>query len=129
MPYRLSGTVTTGARRGATIGFPTANLTDIATLLPATGVYAGRAHVDGVAYAAAVHVGPNVSFGETAISVEAHLIGFSGDLYGRTLDVDFLDRVRDTRRFTSIDDLTSQLSIDVAAAVRIAAETTAPRKI
>ena len=61
--------------------------------------------------------------------MEAHLIGFSGDLYGRTLDVDFLDRVRDTRRFTSIDDLTSQLSIDVAAAVRIAAETTAPRKI
>jgi riboflavin kinase/FMN adenylyltransferase len=125
-PYRLTGTVTTGARRGATIGFPTANLAGIATLLPANGVYAARALVNGDAFPAAVHVGPNVSFDETAITVEAHLIGFSGDLYGRTLDVDFLDRVRETRRFTSIDDLTSQLSVDVAAAKRIAADFSVP---
>jgi riboflavin kinase/FMN adenylyltransferase len=67
-----------------------------------------------------VHIGPNVSFGETAVSVEVHLVGFSGDLYGRRLDVDFLGRLRDTRRFESIDDLKAQLAADVAAAVAIA---------
>jgi riboflavin kinase / FMN adenylyltransferase len=120
-PYRLTGEVVVGARRGATIGFPTANLAGIATLLPALGVYAAVAHVDGVAVPAAVHVGPNVTFGETSVSVEAHLIGYAGDLYGRPLDVDFLDRVRDTRRFSSVEDLKAQLADDVAAARRIVA--------
>ena len=69
-----------------------------------------------------MHVGPNVSSGETAISVEAHLIGFTGDLYGRPLDVDLLARVRDTRRFASADELKAQLAADVAAAARIVAE-------
>lgn len=120
-PYRLTGEVVVGARRGATIGFPTANLARIATLLPALGVYAAVARIDGVAIPAAVHVGPNVTFGETSVSVEAHLIGFAGDLYGRVLDVDFLDRVRDTRHFASVDDLRAQLADDVAAAGRIVA--------
>ena len=120
-PYRLTGAVVVGARRGGTIGCPTANLAGIATLLPALGVYAAVAHVDGVAVPAAVHVGPNVTFGETSVSVEAHLIGFAGDLYGRSLDVDFLDRVRDTRRFSSVEDLKAQLADDVAAARRIVA--------
>jgi riboflavin kinase/FMN adenylyltransferase len=125
-PYRLTGTVVVGARRGGTIGFPTANLAGIATLLPALGVYAAVAHVDGVAVPAAVHVGPNVTFGETSVSVEAHLIGFAGDLYGRVLDVDFLDRVRDTRRFASVDDLKAQLADDVAVAGRIVAAASSP---
>lgn len=120
-PYRLTGTVVVGARRGATLGFPTANLAGIATLLPALGVYAARVKVDGGVHAAAVHVGPNATFGETAVSVEVHLVGFRGDLYGRTLDVDFLDHVRDTRCFTSVDELKARLADDVATAVRIAA--------
>lgn len=122
-PYRVSGRVVGGARRGATLGFPTANLAGIATLLPAPGVYAARATTaasDGdppdVDHPAAVHVGPNATFGETALSVEAHLIGFTGDLYGRTLHVDFLTRLRDTRRFDSVDGLRSQLAFDVSAA-------------
>lgn len=125
-PYRLTGTVITGARRGATLGFPTANLSGIATLLPAGGVYAGRVPLDGSWHAAAVHVGPNVSFGETAISVEVHLLGFSGDLYGTPLDVDLLGRVRDTRRFASVDELKAQLAADVAATKRIVADAPAP---
>ena len=130
-PYRLSGTVVAGAGRGGPMGFPTANLAGIATLLPASGVYAARAAIatGDVAgptggppkWPAAVHVGPNVSFGGQAISVEAHLVGFSGDLYGRTIDVDFLDRLRDTRRFASIDELRTQLAIDVDRAARIVA--------
>ena len=120
-PYRLSGEVVVGARRGATLGFPTANLSGIATLLPAGGVYAALARVDGGSFPAAVHVGPNATFGETSVSIEAHLIGFAGDLYGRVLDVDFLDRVRDTRRFTSAEDLKAQLADDVATAGQIVA--------
>ena len=121
--YRCTGTVVEGARRGGTIGFPTANLGGIATLLPAGGVYAADAGIDddGARWPAAVHVGPNVSFGETSVSVEAHLIGFAGNLYGRTLHVDFLDRLRDTRKFASVDELKKQLAIDVERAAATAA--------
>lgn len=121
--YRASGRVVTGAKRGRTLGFPTANLADIPTLVPGQGVYACRAGVagEGRTWPAAVHVGPNASFGETAVSVEAHLVGFEGDLYGRTLDVDFLERLRETRRFASVAELTTQLAADVARAVAVVA--------
>lgn len=124
-PLRLRGMVVRGKQRGAGLGFPTANLGSIATLVPGQGVYAARAAVaavdgDRTTHVAAVHIGPNVSFGETAVAVEVHLVGFSGDLYGRSLDVDFLGRLRDTRRFDSIDELKAQLAADVAAAVAIA---------
>jgi len=120
-PYRLTGRVVTGARRGTGLGFPTANLAEIATLLPAAGVYAARAAVAGRGvdrgwHAAAVNVGPAPTFG-AAGGVEAHLVGFAGDLYGAVLDVDFLARLRETRRFASADDLKSQLTRDVEAAV------------
>jgi len=125
-PYRLSGTVIAGARRGAGLGFPTANLGGLATLLPAEGVYAARATVAGdVAaagrrwYPAAVNVGPAPTFGVTAAVVEVHLIGFAGDLYGTTLDVDFLARLRDTQRFASVEELKSQLAADVERAAAI----------
>lgn len=121
-PLRLSGTVVTGARRGAGLGFPTANLAGVATLVPRPGVYAALAGTAGErTWPAAVHVGPNASFGETALSIEVHLIGFAGDLYGRRLDVDFLGRLRDTRRFGAIGELTAQMRADVAAAARIVA--------
>jgi len=121
-PYRLSGRVVEGMKRGRTLGFPTANLDGIATLLPANGVYAARAKAAGAerAWPAAVHIGPNASFGEAAISVEAHLIGFSGNLYGETLDVDFLERLRDTRTFPTVDALKGQLSVDVKRALAVA---------
>lgn len=121
-PFRVTGEVGHGAHRGTALGFPTANLAAIATLLPAAGVYAARAVLpDGRVHAAAVHIGPNASFGETAVSVEAHLVGFTGDLYGSRLDVDFLARLRDTRCFDAIDDLVAQMRSDVEAAARIAA--------
>ena len=121
-PYRITGRVVEGARRGRTLGFPTANLADVATLLPAAGVYAARVTVPGGGvHPAAVHVGPVVSFDETRTTVEPHLVGFSGDLYGATLDVDFVDRVRDTRRFATVEELKAQLAADVAAAVEAVA--------
>ncbi len=120
-PFRASGTVVTGARRGAGLGFPTANLADIATLVPGAGVYAARAAVRGVTgwHPAAVHVGCNATFGATVPTVEAHLVGFTGDCYGRTLDVDFLQRLRDTRRFDSVGELVAQMTRDVAAAAAV----------
>ena len=116
-PYRISGVVVHGRARGRTLGFPTANLSGIATLVPAPGVYAGRACLDGgTSRAAAIHVGAPVSFGATEPTVEVHLVGYSGDCYGRGLDVDFLSRLRDTRRFDSIEALKDQLAADVARA-------------
>jgi len=121
-PFRVTGTVITGARRGAGLGFPTANLAEIATLVPGPGVYAARAVAPGrkESLPAAVHVGANLTFGATEPTVEAHLVGFAGDLYGRVLDVDFLERLRETRRFDSTHDLKAQLARDVDAAVAVA---------
>lgn len=122
-PYRLEGTVVTGARRGRLLGFPTANLGDVATLVPGPGVYAAVAGVAGETtgrHAAAVHVGPNATFGEERITVEAHLVGFGGDLYGRRLEIDFLEKLRDTRRFPAVEELQRQLAVDVAEAAQLA---------
>ncbi|MFM8413299.1 MAG: bifunctional riboflavin kinase/FAD synthetase [Planctomycetota bacterium] len=129
--YRLTGEVVTGAGRGAGLGFPTANLAGIATLLPAGGVYAAVAAVaTGERHwlPAAVNVGPAPTFGVEAATVEVHLVGFTGDLYGRTLDVDFLARLRDTRRFASVADLKTQLAADVARAAAIAGPVASARE-
>ena len=77
-PYRLRGRVVAGASRGSEIGFPTANLADVETLLPADGVYAGVGRVGGARYAAAVHLGSNPTFGESERKLEVHLIDYSG---------------------------------------------------
>ena len=117
-PYHIAGTVVTGAQRGRTIGFPTANLDGVATLLPKEGVYAVRARVGETAYPAAANVGSNPTFGEHARKIEVHLIGFAGDLYGRDLRAEFAARLRDTRPFASVAELTAQLAADVEAARR-----------
>jgi riboflavin kinase / FMN adenylyltransferase len=121
-PYRLRGMVTHGAGRGARIGFPTANLAAVDTLLPGVGVYAGRAWKDGERFAAAINLGPNPTFGEQALKLEVHLIDFAGPLYGQPLEVDFLSRLRDIHPFENVDALRAQLQRDVAAARRVADE-------
>lgn len=114
--YAVCGAVEAGAKRGRTIGFPTANLGGVRTLLPGDGVYAVRVEVDGRGVAGAANVGPNPTFGEHARKVEVHLIDFTGDLYGRELRVEFVARLRDTRPFAGVGELTDQLHKDVAAA-------------
>jgi riboflavin kinase/FMN adenylyltransferase len=122
-PYRLRGLVVPGRQRGGPIGFPTANLDAIETLVPAGGVYAGRAHLeDGNSFAAAIHIGPTATFGGTASVVEVHLIGFAGVLYEKWLDVDFLERLRETQVFDTIESLRLQLGRDVAKAEAVNAE-------
>lgn len=119
-PYRIRGLVTHGAGRGSKIGFATANLEGIDTLLPAAGVYAGQAICGREHWPAAINIGPNPTFGEHALKVEVHLIGFSGSLYGLPLEVDFLARLRDIQPFGSVEELKTQLQKDVAQAEVIA---------
>jgi riboflavin kinase/FMN adenylyltransferase len=115
-PYAITGTVTSGAGRGRTLGFPTANIAASGAVLVARGVYRGRVAVDREEHAAVVNVGVRPTFAETVLAVEAHLLDFSGDLYGRSVRLDFLDRLRDEMRFASVDDLKAQIARDVAAA-------------
>jgi riboflavin kinase/FMN adenylyltransferase len=116
-PYRIRGMVTHGAARGGKIGFPTANVDAIDTLLPAQGVYAGRAYVGKARWPAASNIGPAPTFGENAVKVEAHLIGFHGSLYGDPIEVEFVSRLRGVQSFASIDALKVQLAADVEAAL------------
>lgn len=119
-PYRIRGMVTHGAGRGAKIGFPTANIDAIDTLLPGLGVYAGRAYVGGNAVPTAINIGSNPTFGDHVLKVEAHLIDFEGELYHQPLEVDFLEKLRDIQPFDSVEQLTAQLTVDVAAALAAA---------
>jgi riboflavin kinase/FMN adenylyltransferase len=111
-PYRIRGMVRHGAARGSRIGYPTANLEAVDTLLPAPGVYAGRSRVHGSNWPAAINIGPNPTFGEHSIKVEVHLVGFHDWVYGEALEVDLLARLRDIVRFDSVDDLRAQLARD-----------------
>ncbi len=115
-PYRVRGMVVHGAGRGAKIGFATANVDAIDTILPASGVYAGRALIDDRLWPAAINVGANPTFGEQAAKVEAHLIGWHDPLYGYAIELDFLERLRGVQRFAGVAELRGQLACDVAEA-------------
>jgi len=116
-PYRIRGTVVHGAGRGAKLGFGTANLDAIDTLLPGAGVYAGCGTVDQRRFAAAINIGPSPTFGEKSLRVEAHLVGWDGSpLYGQSVEVDFYSRLRDVQRFEGLEALVAQLQKDVDAA-------------
>lgn len=119
-PYRIRGMVTHGAGRGAKIGFPTANVSAVDTLLPGHGVYAANAVTAQGNWPAAVSIGPNPTFAEQDVKVEAHLIGFDGSLYGQPLELDFLARLRGVRPFDSVAALQMQLTSDIEAARRVA---------
>lgn len=116
--FAYEGKVEKGDGRGRAIGFPTANLADSCQCVPAPGVYAGRAVLSGTPWPAAVNVGvrPTFSGGAAAPSIEAHLIGFAGDLYGKMIEVEFLSPIRSERRFASPKELSGQIAKDVAEA-------------
>ncbi|MGC8773852.1 MAG: bifunctional riboflavin kinase/FAD synthetase [Chlorobaculum sp.] len=114
-PYAISGTVVEGDKLGRAIGFPTVNLAlpDRCKMVPAHGVYAASVEIDGREYAAMMNIGRRPTISEDGeVRVEAHIIGFSGDLYGRFLIVRMLDFIREERRFASIDELRAQLELD-----------------
>ena len=115
--YRVRGEVVVGDRRGRTIGFPTANgRPDPAVIVPARGVYACFVRVGEESYAACTNVGVAPTFERGENRIEAHLLDFSGDLYGRIVDVLFLERIRGERRFSGVDELGEQIGRDVEEA-------------
>jgi riboflavin kinase/FMN adenylyltransferase len=127
-PYAITGVVLRGAGRGRTLGFPTANLRPDRPLVLAPGVYVARATwnragdksaenpEDGGAADAVVNVGYRPTFGENQYWVEAYLLDFSGDLYDRTLRIEFLERIRPEMKFSGVDALKRQVMADIAAA-------------
>jgi len=112
--HRISGVVSRGAGRGRSIGFPTANIDEIAVMLPSHGVYAGTANVDGTRYVAAMSLGPNPTFEDNRLKVECFLDSYQGDLYGQELSVDLLSEIRPLQSFDTVDELKNQIQSDVA---------------
>ena len=98
---------------GDGLGFPTANIEGIDTLLPGEGVYAGGVWVAGQRHPAAVAIGPNPTFHEQALKIEAFLLDYRGNLYGQTVEVDFLARLRNIMQFASVEELIRQMTNEV----------------
>ena len=111
-PYYLDGTIVEGRKRGATIGFPTANMATENELIPPHGVYATTTAIDGVVHAGVTNIGVRPTFNETEPTIETHLLRYSGDLYGRRVRLSFVQRLRDERRFDSVDALRAQIEAD-----------------
>ena len=125
-PFLLEGEVVSGDRRGRELGFPTANMVPGDELVcPGHGVYAGFANE----HAAAIHVGVRPMF-ETGrgVLVEPHLIDFQGDLYGQTLRVAFIARLRGEKRFPSVEDLIAQMHRDIDEARELCASFRGPER-
>lgn len=117
--FQLSGQVVDGDHRGRLLGFPTANLDDIRTIVPKPGIYAGLVHFEERLYPSTMNIGPCPTFGIENSRVEVFLHDFNGNLYGQTLRVDVLSRLRDIVRFDSKDDLIRQMRKDVEQSAAI----------
>ncbi len=121
-PYAIRGSVASGDRRGRTLGFPTANLEPENELIPANGVYAILVRflelsASGArAWPAVCNVGTRPTFEAGRVLVEAHLLDWSGDLYGQRLELGFVERLRDERRFPDVQALRAQIAADADAA-------------
>ncbi len=124
-PYDLEGIVVPGDGRGRQIGIPTANVSFPAMLtVPRHGVYAVNAVIDGVGLPAVANLGIRPTFGGEDEVLEVHVLGFNRDLYGKHISVEFVRRIRDERRFESVDDLLVQIHADIASAVDMLSEQT-----
>jgi riboflavin kinase/FMN adenylyltransferase len=113
-PFRLHGRVVRGDKRGVELGFPTANLeTKAEQALPVDGVYTSRVFIDSQAYPAMTNIGTNPTFGGDKRLVEVYLLDYRGDLYGRELAVEIIERLRDEIKFESPEELKKQIAEDV----------------
>ncbi len=113
-PYTIAGTVIHGNHLGRKLGFPTANL-EIKqgnTVLPLSGVYAVLVTLDGIIFSGMANIGIRPTFGGKTLTVEVHIFDFSEDLYGATVEISFIDRIRDEKKFTDFELLINQLKDD-----------------
>lgn len=131
-PYRLTGKVIQGEQRGRLIGFPTANLelTDPLKLVPSAGVYVADARIGDVKHRAMVNIGYRPTVSDAArLSIEAHILNFTGNLYGHLLSLELLSRIRDEQKFPSLDALKAQLETDKRFAAAFSASQPALQRI
>lgn len=112
--YLIKGLVVKGTNRGESIGFPTANLDVRSELVPHSGVYATTAKVGNKTYKAATNIGTSPTFGASLTTVEVHLLNFNGNIYGKNVELTFVKRLRDEKKFPSIEALVTQIKADVA---------------
>jgi riboflavin kinase/FMN adenylyltransferase len=118
--YFVEGQVARGAGRGRSIGVPTANLASANELMPPSGVYATYATVDGLVRPAVTNIGVRPTFGDTEQPVvETHVLDLDKDLYGQTIRLSFVQRLRDERGFPDVDALRAQIDADVRGARRL----------
>lgn len=121
-PWRVAGRVVGGARRGTDMGFPTANLAMPKGTTLGHGIYAVRVHLDGLTRDGAAYLGTRPTFDDGMPVLEVFLFDFSGDIYGREIEVEFIDFIRGDRRFRSVDELVAQMDRDIAKAREILAK-------
>ena len=116
-PYAIAGRVVEGDKLGRQLGFPTANLDTVGLVLPPNGVYSGFTKLKGQFYRVALNIGlrPTVTSARPELRVEAHLLDFSGGLYGTELEVEIGEKLRDERKFASPAELRAQIVRDIAA--------------
>ena len=117
--YSVEGVVKPGKNRGKDLGFPTANIRSEAELYPRDGVYAAWVDYDGRRWQGVVSIGYNPTFGDTGLTVEVHILDFSRALYGETIKIIFLERLRDTIAFAEVAALQAQIANDIRTARRI----------
>jgi len=118
-PYQLSGHVIEGAKRGRTIGIPTANLAiKSGRAIPHRGVYACHAHVNGKSWKAVANIGlrPTFENDTPSLTIEAHLLDFANDLYGQLMNLDFISRLREEQKFSGVEALIAQIQQDIKQA-------------
>ncbi len=125
-PFDVCGRVVSGQGRGRTIGFPTANIEAETEVRPGLGVYAVRAFTELGVWGGAANLGRKPTFGELDVTLEVHLLDFEGDLYGRRMVVQFLERMRGEQRFSSLDELKAQIGRDIAHVRAIVARAEPP---
>lgn len=124
-PYDMEGIVVPGDGRGRRLGIPTANISFPAVLtVPLPGVYAVMAIIDGVAYPAVANLGTRPTFDGTDQVLEVHVLDLDRNLYGKQVRVLFIERIRDERRFASVDDLLAQIRADIVTATTVFGERT-----
>ncbi len=116
-PFEIQGEVVRGDRRGRAIGVPTANVVpDPALVIPGHGVFAARVVAGASTYNAVVNVGVRPTFGGDPVVVEAHILGFDGDLYGEVISIRLVERIRDEMKFDGVEPLVAQIKADIEAA-------------
>jgi riboflavin kinase/FMN adenylyltransferase len=112
-PYNVSGLVVPGKKRGSILGIPTANIRPDKELIPAQGVYAVISCLEKDRYKGVLNIGFNPTFSDTDLSVEVYLLDFNGDIYGKKVDVLFIERIRDEVKFENSEQLVKQIRKDI----------------